>query len=219
MNTRNDAACLRPPASEFDATTRTTDSMRLAARRQRFDVQDPQSAIAEDGVEIEGNTVCVHSPTRPKNERFVGLKSRAPDDTTAPGPVGRGPGDAGGDQPVRADQPPRNGPFSHGGFDGRPYLGTCLDRLSFARQGETLTPRGERNRRSRCPVCGSRKVMPSLGRLGSSSTNNGDGGMPRFSWRCRACRTSMRAHAQRAELWRPRRPLSNWLHRRAPTGV
>jgi hypothetical protein len=85
-------------------------------------------------------------------------------------------------------------------------------------QGDTLTPRGERNRRSRCPVCGSRKVMPSLGRLGTTSTKN-DGGMPRFSWRCRACRTSMRAHAQRAELWRPRRPLSNWLHRRAATRV
>jgi hypothetical protein len=87
-----------------------------------------------------------------------------------------------------------------------------------ARQGDDVTPRGSHNRRSRCPVCGSRKIIPSLGRLGLS-TAKADGGLPRFSWRCRACRTSMRAHALRAEMWRPRKPLSNWLQRRAATGV
>jgi hypothetical protein len=66
-------------------------------------------------------------------------------------------------------------------------------------------------------------VIPSLGRLGSHTLPiaGGDEGaavtaIPRFSWRCRVCRTTMRP-AQKTMLWKPRRPLSNWLRERAPS--
>ena len=82
----------------------------------------------------------------------------------------------------------------------------------------------------RCPVCGSRKVIPSLGRLGrgrvttvhepapiaGASAHAGAGDVPSFAWRCRVCRTAMRA--ARAPLWKRRKPLSTWMTKRGTSG-
>ncbi len=67
--------------------------------------------------------------------------------------------------------------------------------------------------------------MPSLGRLGRRNAAideshapiaGGSGEMPAFAWRCRVCRTVMRA--ARAPLWKRRKPISSWMLRRPTTG-
>jgi hypothetical protein len=102
--------------------------------------------------------------------------------------------------------------------------------LAAAALGEHVTADRPTGHRMRCPVCGSRKVIPSLGRLSrrrvtaahgtlpiaGASVHAGAGDVPSFAWRCRVCRTAMRA--ARAPLWRRRKPLSSWMLSRGTSG-